>query len=181
MDTVVSSDGTTIAFDQLGEGAPVVLVSGASTARAVHAQLAELLAADFAVFNYDRRGRGDSGDTLPYAIEREVEDLHAVSVRPGRMGAISTPTAKPASESWRMASRRRAGLGVPGSTERHSASLTKPTDIETPTDVTELASRNRSTSRTMSVPLVRIENGLAWSRRAARISRISRYRPSARW
>jgi pimeloyl-ACP methyl ester carboxylesterase len=88
MDTVVSSDGTTIAFDQLGEGAPVVLVSGASTARAVHAQLAELLAADFAVFNYDRRGRGDSGDTLPYAIEREVEDLHAVIAAAGGSAAI---------------------------------------------------------------------------------------------
>jgi pimeloyl-ACP methyl ester carboxylesterase len=78
MDKVRSSDGTTIAFDRLGEGAPVILVSGASTARAIHAQLAELLARDFAVFNYDRRGRGDSGDTPPYAIEREIEDLHAV-------------------------------------------------------------------------------------------------------
>jgi pimeloyl-ACP methyl ester carboxylesterase len=74
MEKVTSRDGTTIAFDRLGEGPSVILVSGASTARGIHAEMAELLAADFAVFNYDRRGRGDSGDTLPYAIEREVED-----------------------------------------------------------------------------------------------------------
>jgi pimeloyl-ACP methyl ester carboxylesterase len=88
MDKVVSSDGTTIAFDRLGEGAPVILVSGASTARAVHAQLAELLAADLAVFNYDRRGRGDSGDTPPYTIQREVEDLQAVLTAAGGAAAV---------------------------------------------------------------------------------------------
>jgi hypothetical protein len=88
MDTVRSSDGTTIAFDRLGEGAPVVLVSGASTARAMHAQLAELLAADFTVLNYDRRGRGDSGDTPPYAVRREVEDLHAVIAAAGGEAAV---------------------------------------------------------------------------------------------
>jgi pimeloyl-ACP methyl ester carboxylesterase len=88
MDKVRSSDGTTIAFDQLGVGTPVILVSGASTARAIHAQLAELLAEDFTVFNYDRRGRGDSGDTPPYAIEREVEDLHAVINEAGGAAAV---------------------------------------------------------------------------------------------
>jgi pimeloyl-ACP methyl ester carboxylesterase len=88
MDKVRSSDGTSIAFDRLGEGAPVILVSGASTARGIHAQLAELLATDFAVFNYDRRGRGDSGDTPPYAIEREVEDLHAVITEAGGAAAV---------------------------------------------------------------------------------------------
>jgi pimeloyl-ACP methyl ester carboxylesterase len=88
MDTVRSSDGTTIAFDRLGEGAPVILVSGASTARAVHQQLAELLAADFTVFNHDRRGRGDSGDTPPYAVEREVEDLQAVTAAAGGRAAV---------------------------------------------------------------------------------------------
>jgi pimeloyl-ACP methyl ester carboxylesterase len=88
MDKVSSRDGTTIAFDRLGEGAPVVLVSGASTARGVHAQLAELLARDFAVFNYDRRGRGDSGDTLPYAVQGEVEDLDAVIASAGGAAAV---------------------------------------------------------------------------------------------
>jgi pimeloyl-ACP methyl ester carboxylesterase len=88
METVRSSDGTTIAFDRLGAGAPVVLVSGASTARAIHARLAELLAADFAVLNYDRRGRGDSGDTPPYAVEREIDDLHAVIGAAGGAAAV---------------------------------------------------------------------------------------------
>lgn len=78
MDTVASRDGTTIAFDRLGDGPPVVLVCGGSTDRMTNAQLADVLAADFTVSNYDRRGRGQSGDTLPYAIEREVEDLGAV-------------------------------------------------------------------------------------------------------
>jgi pimeloyl-ACP methyl ester carboxylesterase len=88
MDKVRSSDGTSIAFDRLGAGTPVVLVSGASTTRAIHAQLAELLAGDFTVLNYDRRGRGDSGDTPPYTIEREVEDLHAVITEAGRAAAV---------------------------------------------------------------------------------------------
>lgn len=78
MDTVTSRDGTTLAFDRLGEGPPVVLVCGGSVDRMSNAELAELLAADFTVFNYDRRGRGDSGDTQPYAVEREVEDIEAV-------------------------------------------------------------------------------------------------------
>ena len=78
MDVVHSADGTHIAFDRLGRGDPLVLVSGASTGRALHRTLAELLAEDFTVLNYDRRGRGDSGDTGPYAVEREIEDLAAV-------------------------------------------------------------------------------------------------------
>jgi alpha-beta hydrolase superfamily lysophospholipase len=88
MDKAHSSDGTTIAFDRLGAGAPVILVSGASTARSIHAHLAELLAADFTVFNYDRRGRGDSGDTPPYTVRREVEDLQAVLAAAGGSAAV---------------------------------------------------------------------------------------------
>jgi len=78
MNEVTSRDGTTIAFDRLGEGPPVVLVCGGSTDRMANAPLAELLAQHFTVLNYDRRGRGDSGDTPPYAVEREVEDIEAV-------------------------------------------------------------------------------------------------------
>ena len=78
MNTVTSSDGTTIAFDRLGDGPPVILVCGASTDRRANASLAALLAERFTVFNYDRRGRGDSGDTPPYAVEREVEDIEAL-------------------------------------------------------------------------------------------------------
>jgi pimeloyl-ACP methyl ester carboxylesterase len=75
---VTSRDGTTIAFDRLGEGPPVVLVCGGSVDRMADAGLAQALSADFTVLNYDRRGRGDSDDTPPYAIEREVEDIEAV-------------------------------------------------------------------------------------------------------
>jgi pimeloyl-ACP methyl ester carboxylesterase len=75
---VQSKDGTAIAFDRLGDGPPVILVCGASTARRANASLATHLAEHFTVFNYDRRGRGDSGDTAPYAVEREVEDIDAV-------------------------------------------------------------------------------------------------------
>src|SRR5688500_2255270 len=78
MGTVTSKDGTTIVYDKLGTGDAVILTGGALVARAAHAGLAQLLAQDFTVYNYDRRGRGDSGDTQPYAIEREVEDIQAV-------------------------------------------------------------------------------------------------------
>jgi pimeloyl-ACP methyl ester carboxylesterase len=78
METVKSKDGTTIAFDRLGSGPPVVLVCGGSVDRTADAAIAQELASDFTVFNFDRRGRGDSGDTLPYAIDREVEDIEAV-------------------------------------------------------------------------------------------------------
>jgi pimeloyl-ACP methyl ester carboxylesterase len=81
MEKVRSSDGTEIAFDRSGEGAPIILVGGAIQHRAVDprtSHLAALLAQRFTVFHYDRRGRGDSGDTEPYAVEREVEDLEAL-------------------------------------------------------------------------------------------------------
>ena len=83
MDTVTSKDGTTIGFDRMGEGPPVILVSGGSVDRSSNAPLAQLLASDFTVFNYDRRGRGPSGDTPPYAVEREIEDIEAVASEAG--------------------------------------------------------------------------------------------------
>lgn len=78
MEKVISKDGTVITFDQMGDGPPVVLVCGGSVDRMSNAQLAAILANHFTVFNYDRRGRGESGDTAPYAVEREVEDIDAV-------------------------------------------------------------------------------------------------------
>ena len=75
METVTSADGTTIAFDQLGAGPPVVLVAGASCDRRIDQAFADALAEHVTVLNHDRRGRGDSGDTPPYAVDREVEDL----------------------------------------------------------------------------------------------------------
>lgn len=76
--TVSSADGTMIAFERRGSGPALILVSGGLNDRAMAAPLADLLAADFAVYTYDRRGRGDSTDTAPYAVNREVEDLAAV-------------------------------------------------------------------------------------------------------
>ncbi|WHM40311.1 alpha/beta fold hydrolase [Streptomyces sp. BPTC-684] len=81
--TAWSPDGTPIAYERAGEGPPVILVGGAFCTRETHQELAGLLAPRFTVFNYDRRGRGASGDTLPYAVGREVEDLAAVVAAAG--------------------------------------------------------------------------------------------------
>lgn len=80
MSIVVSRDGTTIAFDRTGDGPPVILVDGALCYRGSgpSGPLAEQLAPHFTVFTYDRRGRGESGDTAPYSVGREVEDLAAL-------------------------------------------------------------------------------------------------------
>ncbi|MEU9034561.1 alpha/beta fold hydrolase [Streptomyces sp. NPDC048352] len=80
MEKAVSRDGTAIAYDRTGEGPALVLVGGAYQVRADPrwGVLARLLADRFTVVTYDRRGRGDSGDTAPYAVEREFEDLAAV-------------------------------------------------------------------------------------------------------
>jgi pimeloyl-ACP methyl ester carboxylesterase len=84
----MSADGTLIAFEQMGAGPPLVLVAGASCDAARMRPTAEHLARDFAVINYDRRGRGASGDTLPYAVEREVEDLAALIARAGGRASV---------------------------------------------------------------------------------------------
>jgi pimeloyl-ACP methyl ester carboxylesterase len=80
MDTVRSKDGTTIAFDQHGDGPALILVDGAMCTRssASKPELAKRLAQHFTVYSFDRRGRGDSGDTEPYAVEREIEDIDAL-------------------------------------------------------------------------------------------------------
>ncbi len=91
MRKVHSKDGTTIAFDQSGKGSPIILVGGAFQHRSIDprtAQLAALLAPHFTVFHYDRRGRGDSSDTAPYAVEREVEDLGALIAEAGESAFV---------------------------------------------------------------------------------------------
>jgi Alpha/beta hydrolase family len=88
METVTSADGTIIAFDQIGAGTPLVLVAGASCDRAVDGRIADGLAAHFTVLNYDRRGRGDSTDTLPYAVEREIEDLEILLAAAGGSAVV---------------------------------------------------------------------------------------------
>src|SRR5437870_9750561 len=77
---VTSADGTRIAYETMGQGAPLVFVWGALGVRSspFAKGMREELAKDFTVFDYDRRGRGESGDTKPYAVAREVEDLRAV-------------------------------------------------------------------------------------------------------
>lgn len=80
MNTVTSRDGTKIANDKQGAGPAVILVVGALCARLSWSGpgLFKLLAPLFTVFNYDRRGHGDSGNTVPYAVEREIDDLEAL-------------------------------------------------------------------------------------------------------
>ena len=75
MQKLTSRDGTTIACEKTGQGPPVILVVGAFNDRLTGAPLATFLAPRFTVFTYDRRGRGESGDAVEYAIQREVEDL----------------------------------------------------------------------------------------------------------
>jgi pimeloyl-ACP methyl ester carboxylesterase len=91
VERISSRDGTPIAFDRLGDGPPVILVPGLFQHRAADpgtAELAALLAPRFTVFHYDRRGRGDSGDTPPYAVEREIEDVGALIEAAGGSSAL---------------------------------------------------------------------------------------------
>jgi pimeloyl-ACP methyl ester carboxylesterase len=88
MDEVTSRDGTPIAFDRLGDGPPVIVVCGAMCDRALMRPTAEELAKHFTVFNYDRRGRGDSRDTTPYAVEREIEDIGALVAEAGGTASV---------------------------------------------------------------------------------------------
>jgi pimeloyl-ACP methyl ester carboxylesterase len=77
---VTSSDGTSIAYERVGTGPAVILVDAAGNFRGFSPmpQLAEALAEHFTAFTYDRRGKGASTDTLPYAVDREIEDLQAL-------------------------------------------------------------------------------------------------------
>src|SRR5258708_37678599 len=90
MARILSKDGTAIAFDRLGDGPPVILVDGAFCTRTFGPmpKLAPLLAEHFTVLTYDRRGRGESGDTAPYAVQREVEDLEALIREAGRAAVL---------------------------------------------------------------------------------------------
>jgi pimeloyl-ACP methyl ester carboxylesterase len=90
VDTVRSSDGTAIAFERSGTGPAVILVDGAFCYRAngPSRPLAGMLAPRQTVYIYDRRGRGDSGDTAPYAVEREVDDLAALVDKAGGAAAV---------------------------------------------------------------------------------------------
>jgi pimeloyl-ACP methyl ester carboxylesterase len=90
MDTTSSLDGTPIAFERTGTGAPVILVDGALCYRASGPgrPLARELSRQFTVYTYDRRGRGESGDTAPYAVQREVEDIAALIEEAGGSASL---------------------------------------------------------------------------------------------
>jgi pimeloyl-ACP methyl ester carboxylesterase len=83
--TTTSRDGTIIAFTKRGSGPPLIIVDGAFCYRenGPATELASVLAQHFTVFTYDRRGRGESGDTAPYAVEREIDDLRALAREAG--------------------------------------------------------------------------------------------------
>ena len=88
---ITSPDGTILVYDRIGQGPALVLVDGAFCSRGFGPapKLAPLLADQFTVFAYDRRGRGDSGDTAPYAIEREIEDLETVISAAGGSASVA--------------------------------------------------------------------------------------------
>jgi pimeloyl-ACP methyl ester carboxylesterase len=90
MNKVTSQDGTQIAYDRQGEGQALILIDGAMCYRAFGPMqgLAELLAPHFTVYWYDRRGRGDSGDTKPYTVVREVEDIEALIDKAGGSASL---------------------------------------------------------------------------------------------
>jgi pimeloyl-ACP methyl ester carboxylesterase len=85
---VTSKDGTSIAFTQSGQGPALIIVVGAFNDHSTGLPLTSLLEKHFTVINYDRRGRGDSGDTAPYAVEREIEDLDALITEVGGSAAV---------------------------------------------------------------------------------------------
>jgi pimeloyl-ACP methyl ester carboxylesterase len=88
METTKSADGTVIAYDRAGQGPPLIVAVGAFCDRKTFVPPAGL-AARFTVYTYDRRGRGDSGDTAPYSPDREVADLAAVIEAAGGSGSGS--------------------------------------------------------------------------------------------
>jgi pimeloyl-ACP methyl ester carboxylesterase len=106
--TVTSADGTTIAYQSFGDGPAVVIVGGATNVKDSWVELAQALAgAGFTGVTYDRRGRGESGDTRPFAVEREVEDLAAV------IDAVGAPAGVHTVSSGGGVGYRAAAAGVP--------------------------------------------------------------------
>ncbi|MBM7491412.1 pimeloyl-ACP methyl ester carboxylesterase [Micromonospora luteifusca] len=88
VEQVRSADGTPIAFERSGTGPAIILVGGALSDRNTTRDIGAALAPDFTVFSYDRRGRGYSGDTAPYEIGREIDDLAALIAAAGGSAAV---------------------------------------------------------------------------------------------
>lgn len=83
METVTSKDGTKIVFEKTGSGPALILIGGALSSRSGARKHAESLSNDFTVYVFDRRGRGDSGDTKPYSVAKEIEDVDAIIDKAG--------------------------------------------------------------------------------------------------
>lgn len=85
MKTTHSKDGTKLAYNMTGKGPALIYITGATCHREFNPVLydASVFSEEFTVYNYDRRGRGDSGNTLPYAVEREIEDIEAMIAAAG--------------------------------------------------------------------------------------------------
>lgn len=109
MSTVTSSDGTRVAYEINGSGPPLLLIDGAFCSRAFGPmrELSSLLSARFSVVTFDRRGRGQSDDTTPYAVERELEDLQAIA------GAIDQPLYVYGTSSGAVLAARAVAAGLP--------------------------------------------------------------------
>lgn len=124
--TVTSPDGTRIAYERAGSGPPLILIDPAGHFRANSPfdELADLLAAEFTVIRYDRRGRGESTDTPPYAVAREVEDLAAV------LGEAGAPAALYGYSSGCLLALHAAAAGLP---VRKLALLEPPIEPDAPT------------------------------------------------
>jgi pimeloyl-ACP methyl ester carboxylesterase len=88
VESVISADGTAIAYERQGSGPALIIVDGAMSTRGGKAALRALLAPRLTVVGYDRRGRGDSGDRLPYAVDREIEDIRALIEVAGGTAAL---------------------------------------------------------------------------------------------
>ena len=116
--TVVSRDGTTIAVDRYGSGPAIALAGGAFTDRRALAPFAQALAPYFTVLAYDRRGRGDSGDTPPYALAREIEDLAAVIAAAGGPACVFGHSSGAGLAVLAAAGRRRPSAGWPCTSRR---------------------------------------------------------------
>jgi len=107
--TVTSTDGTPIAYDRTGDGPPVVLISGGLNQRVMYTKLVNLLSDRFTVYNYDRRGRGESGDGDPetYTMDLEIDDLRAV------LDAVGEPALVVANCTGGIIAAHAAARGVP--------------------------------------------------------------------
>jgi pimeloyl-ACP methyl ester carboxylesterase len=137
MDFVTSADGTRIAFDEVGKGRPLILVLGAFNSRVSHAVFAAALAVHFTVYNYDRRGRGASGDTQPWSVDREVEDIAALAEHAG-----GEPLLFGYSSGAVLALKAAATVRV-GKLAIYDAPLAETPDVETPRRIDELVEAGR--------------------------------------